>query len=584
MRLKNFLRMGPFLMRSIQTNKKHIIPGFGFSMTVTLVMLSILIIIPLASVLTSAVKLGPIRLITLISDELVRSAFATSLLFSFLAAFINSVFGTLLAWILVRYEFPGRHILDGMIELPFAMPTAVAGITLSKMYSTTGEPGRFLSKFGINISYTRAGILVALIFVGIPFTVRTVMPVLEKLNSAYEEAAYTLGAGTIQTIRRVILPELYPAILTGFSLAFARGIGEYGSVIYISGNSAREHTQVISYIIMQKLNYMDYESATAIAFVMLMISFAILFVVNSLQIWQSKRASGTGETVSVVHSDAIKESRIIKGILILVGVVFVVIMLLLPLFYVIVNSLSKGIGFYIGSITTDYVYSAFVVTFFSTVITLVVNTGFGLASSWLLTRYDFFGKRILAALIDIPFSISPVIAGLSYIMMFGRLGWAYPAITLINNTFGTDIQIVFALPGVVLATIFVTFPFVSREIVPVLNSSGCDEEEAAAMTGAGGFTIFRRITLPHIKWALIYGIILCTARALGEFGAVNALSKTRGKTFTIPLEIDALYMSGNADSITSAFCVSSVLVIIAIIILILRSIFEYREKKLCTSN
>ena len=568
-------------MKFIQPNKKHIIPGFGLSMAVTLVMLGILIIVPLASVLTSAVTMGPVRLFSLILDGPVLFAFATSIILSLLAAVINAVFGTLLAWVLVRCRFPGKRILDGMIELPFAMPTAVAGITLSKMYSTTGEPGRFLSKFGINISYTKAGILVALVFVGIPFTVRTVMPVLEKLNSAYEEAAYTLGAGTIQTIRRVILPELYPAILTGFSLALARGIGEYGSVIYISGNSAREHTQVISYIIMQKLNYLDYESATAIAFVMLMISFVILFVVNSLQIWQSKRASGAGETISVVHSDAIKESRTMKGILVFVSISFVVIMLLLPLIYVIVNSFSRGIRFYIDSVTTDYVYSAFAVTLLATAITLLVNTGFGLASSWLLTRYDFIGKRILAALIDIPFSISPVIAGLSYIMMFGRLGWAYPVITWVNNTFGTDIQIVFALPGVVLATIFVTFPFVSREIVPVLNALGCDEEEAAAMTGASGFTIFRRITLPHIKWAMIYGIILCAARALGEFGAVNALSKTRGKTFTLPLEIDALYMSGNADSITSAFCVSSVLVIIAIIVLVLRSVFEYREKKLC---
>ena len=196
-----------------------------------------------------------------------------------------------------------------------------------------------------------------------------------------------------------------------------------------------------------------------------------------------------------------------------------------------------------------------------------------------MTRFQFKGKQVLATLIDIPFSISPVIAGLSFIMMFGRLGWAFPILEKINDTFGTDIQIVFALPGVVLATIFVTFPFVSREIIPVLNTIGTDEEEAAALMGAKGLTIFRRVTLPHIKWALIYGMILCTARALGEFGAVNALSKTRGVTFTLPLEIDALYLAGDSDSIVAAFAVSSILVIIAVFVLVLRNFFEHSEKQ-----
>ena len=164
-------------------------------------------------------------------------------------------------------------------------------------------------------------------------------------------------------------------------------------------------------------------------------------------------------------------------------------------------------------------------------------------------------------------------------MTFGRLGWFYPVIRKINDLLGTNFRITFAIPGVVLATIFVTFPFVSREIIPVLNAQGKDEEEAAALMGAGGFTIFRKITLPQMRGGLIYGIILCTARALGEFGAVNALSKTRGETFTLPLEIDALYMSGTQTSITAAFAVSSVLLLIAIVLLVLRNILEYRMKK-----
>ncbi|WP_034785243.1 sulfate ABC transporter permease [Eubacterium xylanophilum] len=273
------------------------------------------------------------------------------------------------------------------------------------------------------------------------------------------------------------------------------------------------------------------------------------------------------------------ENKATKVILITITVVFICLMLVVPLISVIRNSLKEGFDFYFESITTDYVISALVVTLIATVITVFVNTAFGLIASWALTKFSFKGKQFLATLIDIPFSVSPVIAGLSYIMTFGRMGWAAPIIDSINETFGTDIKIVFALPGVVLATIFVTFPFVSRELIPVLNAQGTDEEEAAALMGAKGFTIFRKITFPHIKWALIYGIILCAARALGEFGAVNALSKTRGVTFTLPLEIDALYLAGSTEAITASFAVSSILVIIAVVVLILRNIFEYRAKK-----
>lgn len=266
-------------------------------------------------------------------------------------------------------------------------------------------------------------------------------------------------------------------------------------------------------------------------------------------------------------------------ILITVGVLFIVCMLVLPLISVLANSLKEGIGFYFKSLASEYVISALGVTLLATVIAVVVNTFFGIMAAWLLTKFSFRGKHILATLIDIPFSISPVIAGLAFLMTFGRLGWAGKYIGAINEALGTDIKIAFAIPGVVLATIFVTFPFVSREIIPVLNAQGKEEEEAATLMGAGGFQIFRKITLPHIKWALLYGIILCTARALGEFGAVNALSKTRGETFTLPLEIDALYLSGSADSITSAFAVSSLLVIIAVFVLILRNFVEYKASK-----
>ena len=273
-----------------------------------------------------------------------------------------------------------------------------------------------------------------------------------------------------------------------------------------------------------------------------------------------------------------KKSNIIKYILIAVSILFVGIMLVLPLIAIIVNSLQRGWVFYIRSLTDKYVLSALKITVIATISALIINTFFGMAAAWLLTKFSFRGKHILATLIDIPFSISPVIAGLAFIMTFGRMGWAAPYIEHLNKFFVLDIKIVFAIPGVILATVFVTFPFISREIVPILNAQGKDEEEAAALMGADGFTIFRKITLPQIKWGLLYGIILCTARALGEFGAVNALSKARGKTFTLPLEIDALYLSGSSESIVSAFAVSSLLVIISIFILIIKNIIEHKSK------
>lgn len=274
-----------------------------------------------------------------------------------------------------------------------------------------------------------------------------------------------------------------------------------------------------------------------------------------------------------------KKNNTIKYVLITISLLFVGIMLVLPLIAIIINSLQKGWAFYIKSLTDKYVLSALKVTIIATISALIINTFFGITAAWLLTKFSFRGKHILATLIDIPFSISPVIAGLAFIMTFGRMGWAAPYITALNKFFVLDIKIVFAIPGVILATVFVTFPFISREIVPILNAQGKDEEEAAALMGADGFTIFRKITLPHIKWGLLYGIILCTARALGEFGAVNALSKARGGTFTLPLEIDVLYLSGSSESITAAFAVSSLLVLISIIILIIKNIVEHKSAK-----
>lgn len=274
-----------------------------------------------------------------------------------------------------------------------------------------------------------------------------------------------------------------------------------------------------------------------------------------------------------------QEEGITKWILIGISVLFFLLMLVLPLFEVLYRALKDGWELYSSALTAEYTLSALNITLTATIAALLVNTFFGIAASWLVTKFDFRGKNVLSTLIDIPFSISPVIAGLAYIMTFGRSGWATPFVEWVNEKLGTDISFVFSVPGVILVTIFVTFPFISREVIPVLNAQGRDEEIAAAMMGASGFTIFRKITFPHMKWGLLYGMILCAARAFGEFGAVYAVSKARGRTFTLPLEIDALYMAGNADSITQAFAVSSLLTGLAVIILILKNIVEYHGKQ-----
>ncbi|MDR0234083.1 MAG: sulfate ABC transporter permease subunit CysW [Zoogloeaceae bacterium] len=265
------------------------------------------------------------------------------------------------------------------------------------------------------------------------------------------------------------------------------------------------------------------------------------------------------------------QSKVIKWTLIALGVAFIALMLILPLVMVLVYALRQGWEIFIAAILDDYAVKALNLTLLAASVTLVVNTVFGVFAAWTITKFRFRGKQVLTTLIDIPFSISPIIAGLVFIMVFGRIGWAYPILEL------WDVKIVFAVPGIVLATIFVTFPFVSRELIPLMQAQGNEEEEAAALMGARGFHIFRKVTLPHIKWGLLYGVILCTARALGEFGAVSVVSgHLRGKTNTLPLHVEILF---NEFRLTAAFSVAAVLVIIAIVILILRNIVEYKLKR-----
>ncbi len=263
----------------MQNRRDRVLPGFGLSLGFTLVYLSLLVLIPLSTVALKSAALGPAQFWETVTSPRALAAFRLSLATAFAAALVNGVFGVIVAWVLVRDDFPGKRLLDGLVDLPFALPTAVAGIALTTLFAKDGWFGRFLEPYGIPVAFTPLGIIVALTFIGLPFVVRTVQPVLADLEASMEEASASLGAGRFETFRRVVFPEIRPAILTGMTIAFARGLGEYGSVVFISGNMPMK-TEITPLLIMIKLEQYDYAGATAIALVFLIASFALLFAIN----------------------------------------------------------------------------------------------------------------------------------------------------------------------------------------------------------------------------------------------------------------------------------------------------------------
>jgi sulfate transport system permease protein len=266
---------------------RSVLPGFGLSLGITCTYLSLVVLLPLATVFARTADLTGGAFWSTVTNPRVMASYRVTFGASFAAALINTVFGLLVAWVLVRYRFPGRRIVDAMVDLPFALPTAVAGIALTTLYASNGWVGSRLEPLGIKVSYTWLGIAVALVFIGLPFVVRTVQPVLEDLEVEVEEAAASLGARRWQTFTRVVFPTVAPALLTGFALAFARAIGEYGSVVFISGNMPMK-TEIVPLLIITKLEQYDYAGATAIALVMLIVSFVLLLTINVLQ-WAARR-------------------------------------------------------------------------------------------------------------------------------------------------------------------------------------------------------------------------------------------------------------------------------------------------------
>jgi len=279
------------LTDELPSRARRILPGFGLSLGYTVVYLSLLVLIPLSAVFLRSLGLGWGHLWHAVAAPRVIASLRLSFGASLIAALLNAVFGLLLAWVLVRYRFPFRRIIDALLDLPFALPTAVAGIALTALYAPNGWLGGFLEPLGIDVAFTRLGIVVALIFIGLPFVVRTVQPVLEDLDQELEQAAATLGASERQIFARVILPALWPATLTGFALAFARAVGEYGSVIFIAGNMPMK-SEIAPLLIVTRLEQYDYAGATAIAVVMLVLSFVLMLAINALQHWSLARHGG----------------------------------------------------------------------------------------------------------------------------------------------------------------------------------------------------------------------------------------------------------------------------------------------------
>ncbi len=269
---------------------RSVLPGFRITLGFTVAYLAIIVLIPLTGLPVRTASMGWDAFWTTVTDPRVVASYRLTLLTAFFAACVNAVFGLLAAWVLVRYSFPGRRIVDALVDLPFALPTAVAGITLTTLYAPRGLLGAPLQELGIKVAFTPLGIVVALVFIGLPFVIRTLEPVIEDLSAEIEEAATSLGASRWQVLRRVILPYLYPAWLTGFALAFARAIGEYGSVVFISGNMPMK-TEISALLIITKLEQYDYAGATAIALVMLFLSFVLLLIINALQGWSARRVA-----------------------------------------------------------------------------------------------------------------------------------------------------------------------------------------------------------------------------------------------------------------------------------------------------
>ncbi len=571
---------------------RRVLPGFGLGLGTTILYLAILVLVPLGAAVWKASDLTWGEFAAAVWSERAVAAYRLTFSASFQAAAINVVLGLVVAWSLVRYQFPGKRLVDALVDVPFALPTAVAGLVYASLYVKDGWLGQVLVPLGFDGAYSKTGIVLVLVFTGFPFVVRTVQPVLEEIDHESEQAAETLGANRWQIFRRVIFPVLLAPALTGFTLAFARSIGEYGSVIFISSNMPFS-TEIAPVLIVSRLEEFAYREASAIATVLLGVSFLLLVAINLLERWSQPGAAprpartvfaalgwpfallarlfdGPANRDPALASPALARLiRIAPGALSGFTVAIVGLLVLVPLASVFVQALSGGVGTYWRSLTADPdTRHAILLTLLVAPLAVAMNTVFGIAAAYTIARFRFPGRALLTTLIDLPFSVSPVVAGLVFVLLFG-----------LQTPLGAWLkdhgyQVIFAPPALVLVTAFITFPFVARELIPVMEANGPEEEIAARSLGANGWQLFRLVTLPNIKWGLIYGVILCNARAMGEFGAIYVVSgRIGGRTDTMPLRVEKLFQEYNQPA---AFALASVLTMLALATLVVKVAVERR--------
>jgi sulfate transport system permease protein len=449
--------------------------------------LTLIVLIPLAAVVVRSFDDGVAAFWDAVTAPQAVAAIRLTVIVSLIVAAVDAVMGTLIAWVLVRDEFPGKRIVNGLIDLPFALPTIVAGLVLLALYGPSGP-------VGINVAYTRAAVLLALLFVTLPFVVRAVQPVL--LDHPHQRQPPVQDRGRFGARVRTDREREHDGRRRGVRVPAPRGVrGPARNLVH--------------------------------------------------------RPAGGG-TMSRIALRSVALGYLAALLVVPVGMVFY-------------RAFEKGFGTAWEAVTTPPAQHAFFLTITVTLIAVPLNAVFGVLTAWVLAHYDFRGKRVLDVLIDLPFAVSPVVVGLALILVWGRDGW-FPS---------TDV--IFSTPGIVLATIFVSLPFVVREVLPVLEEEGTDQEQAAATLGARGWQVFWRITLPTIRWGLTYGVILSTARAIGEFGAVAVVSgKIQGRTETLTLYVEDRFQSLD---LTGAYAAGVVLALLGVSVLAVMTLLQRRHER-----
>lgn len=548
--------------------KQRVIPGFGASLGMTLLLLSLLTLLPLCALVFKSADLSPVEFWRIVSSQRAVAAFKLTLGCAFAATLLNILMGLPLAWVLARLHFPGKKFLDAVVDVPFALPTAVAGLTIAALTGPRSWLGELAAWVDWKIAYAPPGIILAMAFTSFPFVVRILQPVLEDLDTEVEEAARICGAGSWRRFFKIVTPAILPALLAGGTLALVRSIAEFGAVTFISGNLPFR-TELASVLLFTRVHEFEYAEAAALAAVILLFSFVLLLGSNAVQSWLYRRggdgvAEGQRRRLGApLNRDYLWSAG--DRVLVFIAVLICLFAVLIPLGAVFFYASKDGWSGVSRTLQSSEVRHAILLTMQAATTAVVVNTIFGVIAAWTLSKYEFPGKKSLTSLIELPFTLSPVILGLCFLFLFGLQGLFGRLLDEVG------VRLVFNPLAVCLVTTMVTTPYIFREVFVVMNHNGKQEELAALSLGAGVLHSFWRVTLPNILPAILFGALLCFARAMGEFGGVAVVSGSRpGYTNTVTLQVDTLFHAGD---VTGAFVLSAVLALLAVLVLLTKSFF-----------